>query len=368
MRVLLLGATGVLGRRAAAELLRQPDVEELWLSGRNGAEVSALADAFGGNSGRVHALPLDLSKNPSLNPGSEPVDVVVSCAGPDYETELAGATVAVDAGSHYVSLCDEYEPAEEVQGLDRRAREAGVTVISGCGVSPGITNLLIAHAVDDADKVESIEISLASSSAETDGEATAKHLLYCLTHKALVVRDGRETVQRAGSSPKLVFFPEPVGWVETFYIGHPEVLTLPPVYPNLSNLEYRLGLAERVTMDAARAFAFMPFSEREPARRLFLTLTRPARPVIDRLPPKGPAWSAVRVDVRIAGTTVSLGVADKMANLTSVPLTLAALRLGRKEALATGVVPVERAFEVNGFLRDLVKRGIGVAELEPAPV
>lgn len=368
MRVLLLGATGALGRRTAAELLRQPDVEELWLSGRDERKIATLATFFGGISDRLRVFPLDLARDPDLRLDSRAPDVVVSTAGPVYETELAGVRASVEAGSSYVSLCDEYEPARSVRGLDAAARSAGVTVVSGCGLSPGITNLLVAHVSPDRGSVESVDIALAASSAETQGEATARHLLYCLSLDAPVLRDGRLLKERAGSAPKLVFFPEPVGWVETFSCGHPEILTMPDTFPNLSYMQFRLGLAERVTMDMARAFSAVPVSAKESVRRLFLTLSKPMRPLVDRLPPKGGPWSGARVDVRSGATIVSLGVADKMVNLTSVPLTLAALRLGRKEALDTGVVPVEQAFDVNGFLRDLVKRGIGIAQLEPAPV
>ena len=370
MRVLLLGATGSLGRRAAAELLRQPEVEQLWLSGRDERAVSELSRRFDHNSGRVHPLPLGLLDNPDLRTPDGPADVVASCAGPAYETEFAAARAAVEAGSSYVSLGDDSGAVDDVFSLDADARAAGVTIVSGCGVSPGITNLLIAHATPDTGSVDTVDIALARSSAESEGFATARHFLYELSQEAVVIKDSRPQVKKAGSSPKLVFFPEPVGWVETFHCGHPEIDTLPMQYPNLSYLEFRLGLTERITMDTARAFTATPLARVERARRLFATATAPVRPFLDRLPPKGPAWTAARVDVTTnnGSETISLGVADKLVNFASVPLTLAALRVGRKEVAGPGVLSIEQAFDVSAFLHDLIKRGIGIARLEPRPV
>ena len=335
-------------------------------AGTNGG-LSPSSDSTEEGAGFGPSLSI-LRRDPDFRLDGRGPDVVVSCAGPVHNTEVPAARAAVAAGSSYVSLCDEYEPAEEVLALSDEALAAGVTVVSGCGLSPGITNLLVAHAAPAPEAVYSIQVSLAASSAETDGDATARHLLYALSRPAPVVRDGRLQTERGGSAPRLVFFPEPIGWVETFNCGHPETLTMRDVYPNLSNLNFRLGLSERVTMDTARAFAFTPLARSDSGRKLLLSMSRPLRPLIDRLPPRGAAWSGVRVDVRSKTDTFSLGVADRMTNLTSVPLTLAALRLGRGDVKGNGVLPVEKAFEVGDFLKDMVRRGIGVGRLEPAPV
>jgi hypothetical protein len=269
-------------------------------------------------------------------------------------------------------LCDEAVPYEEVLSLEESAVSAGITIVSGCGLSPGITNMLVAHAGKELDEIEGVEIAVGRSSSESTGPATARHFLFELASDAFVIEDGQRRSKKAGTGPKLVYFPEPVGWVETFRCGHPEVLSLPGIYSSLESCEFRIGLVERITMDTARAFAATPLVKNERARRAFVSATRPLRPFIDRLPPTGPPWTAVRVDVRgsVGGshTTISLGVADRLANFASIPLTLAALRLGAGRHRGPGLKTPERAFEVGPFLHDLSRRGIGIARLEPKPV
>lgn len=370
MRILLVGATGAAGRRTAAELLRQPEVEHLVLAGRNETAVTRLAHALGRGSNRVGSRTADLTAAGPHDFGG--VDVVVSCAGPHYETEEPSVRAAIAAGVSYVSLCDEHAALQEVQLLDREAKGAGVTIVNGFGLSPGITNMLVAHAARELDDIEAIDIALARSSAETNGPASARHFLYELGYEAPMVQDHQPQVAKAGTSPKLVYFPEPVGWVETFRSGHPEVVTLPVRYPALQSLQFRIGLIERITMDTVRAFSATPLVRNERARRTFISATRPLRPLIDRLPPSGPPWTAARVDVKGSKDSnpvqISLGTLDRLLNFASVPLTLAALRLGSGDVAGPGVRMPEEAFDAGRFLSDLVKRGIGIARLEPNPV
>ena len=370
MRVFLLGATGAAGRRTAAELLRQPEVDELALSARDATALESLARSMGGGSDRVRALAGDV-RDEAFAEKLAGADVVVSAAGPFYETEVAAVEAAIAAGVSYVSLCDELTPFEDVQALDSRARHADVTIVSGCGLSPGITNLLVAHAERELDRIDAVDISIARSSTESTGLATARHFLYELSADAVELEDGQRIVQRAGTSPKLVYFPEPVGWVETFFCGHPEVVTLPAMFPSIESIEFRIGLVERITMDIARAFSATPAAQSEAARRAFVAFTRPVRPLIDRLPPTGPPWTAARVDAHgMRGgnpATISLGVVDRLLNFASIPLALATLRLSGG-AKRSGIVPPEEAFDVPSFLADLTRRGISLARLEPRPV
>ncbi|MDQ4095685.1 MAG: saccharopine dehydrogenase NADP-binding domain-containing protein [Actinomycetota bacterium] len=371
MRVFLLGASGAAGRRTAAELLRQPEVDELVLSGRDADAIANLERSMGAGSDRVRSFSSDV-RDERLVSHLRGADVVVSCAGPSYETEMPAVQAALAAGVSFVSLCDEHVPFEGVHGLQDRARDAGITIVSGCGLSPGITNLLVAYATRELDSVDAVDISLARSSTESTGLASARHFLYELSVDAIALEDRQRVTERAGTGPKLVYFPEPVGWVETFFCGHPEVVTLPRTHPSIEAIEFRIGLIERITMDTARAFSATPAAASDTARRAFVKLTRPLRPLIDRLPPTGPPWTAARVDTHGLrnGTpaTISLGVVDRLLNFASIPLTLAALRLGDESTATTGVLPPEEAFDVPTFLRDLTQRGISIARLEPRPV
>jgi saccharopine dehydrogenase-like NADP-dependent oxidoreductase len=367
VKVLVAGVAGVVGRRVAGELAREAGVERLVVTARSQESADKVASLLG--SDRVVGAALDLQDARRFVQLARDVDIVVCAAGPHYRFEIEAARAAIDAGTHYISLNDDQSATDRVTALDGAARDAGVTVISGCGVSPGLTNLLVALGAREMEKVEEIDVALAASSADAPGPGTQLHFFAQMSEPAAGISDHSTQIVRAGTSPRLIYFPDPVGWVETFRSGHPEVSTLPSEYPGLASLRYRVGLTERAAMDVVRASAVAGLLKTESGRTRMLTLAEPMRPVLEMLPPRGAPWTAARIDVRGPSggrqTTVSLAVVDHLSNLATVPLVCGALEILAGK-VPTGVVVPERAFDPGAFLETVAERGIRVARLDPA--
>ena len=359
MRILILGAAGRTGRRTAAELARHEEVTDLIVSGLDYEPLHRFASLFGE---RVRPARVDAQDSDDVRDAGSQADVVINCAGPAHLTEIPAVKGAIEAAVVYVSLCDDYAAAGEVAALDERARSTGALVIPGCGLAPGISTMLARLARDELDEVGEVELSLAPSFGDLPTEAHATHLVHALSSPVPEVSENEERVADSGGSPHLVYFPEPVGWVETIACAHADMHNLRS--PDLRALTVRLGLTERAAMDALRALTLSPFSSFRAARR---TLA-----VAQSLPPRGPQWSAARVDVvgnsggRTA--TVSLGVVDHLINLATAPLTQAAVELGSGRVKGSGVKSADQVFDPRAFLAALGARGISVARLEPALV
>lgn len=372
MNALVLGATGAMGRRVAAELARSDEVTSLTVAGREQARAESVAALLGGAQRNVRAITLNLDEADTLVSTLRENDVVVSCCGPTYlfETRLVAAAVA--AKVPYVSLFDDHMILDQVAAHGPAAERAEVTIVPGCGLSPGITNLMAVLGARELKEVAEIEVAVAASSADSEGPAAALHLLALMTSDAPFVSDHQGSVAKAGTAPRLIFFPEPVGWAETFRIGHPEVETLAHRFPGLRSLSFRLGLTEKVAMDVLRASVATGLLKSERSRQRFSALTGPVRPILERIPPRGAPWTSARVDVRgksegkAAGVT--LGVTDHLSNLACIPLAVAAVELGSKRAVRHGVNPPDEVFEPAAFFKKLGARGVRIARLQPYPV
>jgi lysine 6-dehydrogenase len=371
VKVLLLGGTGAHGKRVAAELARSEEVDQIVAAGRDFETIRRLAAALGGPRGKVRPEVVDLNEAGALRGPASGVHVIASCAGPS-SFEQSAIEQAIDLGVPYVSLCNDETVTTRLVGLDQSARDAGVPVVSGCGFSPGVTNFLVGLACEELEDVDEIEIDVAASAEDAEGDSTMDAFLVDLNRDAQFVSDHVRVTEPAGSSPKLAYFPEPVGWVETFRSGHPEIHTLLRRRPRLRSLQFRIGLTERAAMDAARASKAVGVGRTVTGRRGRLKLSRALRGVLTALPPRGPSWTAARVDVwgtaNGRSTTISLGVVDHLANLTSVPLAHAVTELGSGRAGKHGVHPPDEMFEPKPFLRALARRGVRMARLEPEPV
>lgn len=357
MRLLLLGATGEMGGRAAAELLRHREVEQLTLAGRNADRLVQLSDRLRGHP-QLHTACFDIHSAGELRSQMARHDVVASCAGPGYELEVPCVEAALEVRRHYVSLNDDAEAAATARSLSAGA-EDDLRIISGCGASPGLSNLLVALASLELDRVEEVLVAVGASTRDAGGPAADLHFVTMLTNG---------TPQRGPGSraPHPVYFPEPVGWMETFACSHPEELAFGAATAGGAVVEFRIGLAEKAVMDAVRATVATRLTANEAAKRAWLKLARPVRPLLEQLSPGQGGWTAIRVDVhgRTGGRsrTLSYGVVDRLGNLVSIALAEAAVRLAHADG--PGQTP-EEAFDPRSFLSAVADRGVRFGRLEP---
>lgn len=362
MRILLLGASGHIGRHCATELLRYAEVQQLTLAGRDAEPLERMANRMRGRA-ELKVESFDI-KSGELAAHAGRHDRVVSCAGPGYQLETACVDAALEAGVHYVSLNDDLTAAHEVAGRDAAAVARGVKILSGCGAAPGLTDLLVALAAEEMDTVEEVEISFAASSADGGGTATDLHFIAMLDRAA---RDGIQQLEEGARAPHPVFFPNPVGWIETFPCGHPEQLSVTRNHPQLTSFRFRIGLAEKAVMDVIRAGIAARLTSGEARRRLWLRSAAPVRPLLEKLSPKAAPWTGLRTDIRGdrggRNKTMSYAVVDHLANLASITLARAAIDLPAGEPY--GVLSADRVFEPRSFLRKLAARGLTFARLEP---
>lgn len=350
MRALVIGASGQVGRRAAGELARSDDVDELTVTTASQSSSDWIAGALGQDRDRIARATIDATRGEDVRRLAEHHDVVVNAAGPAHLTEIATLRGAIDAGVAYVSLCDDADAFHHAATLSGDAEQARITAVPGCGLAPGLTNLLARAASEDLDAVERIEISEALSLNDTFGSATLRSVI-----QALRRRDGG-----ADSAPHLAYFPEPVGWVETFRCPHPEVDAVRRT-TGADAVRFGIGLAERAGMDAVR-LAAAAGAEAAGADAIL-----GARAFLASIPPRTAPWSAVRVDVwgRREGRVecVSLGIADHIVNAAATTLARAAVEVTRGDV--SGVRSLEDVVDARAFLRDIIARGVRVARLEP---
>jgi len=372
LSVLVLGATGAMGRRAAAELARAPEVARVMVAGRSRSALDQVHSFLGGPSGKAEPVVLRSPNAADLAELFGRVDAVASCVGPAGPSELQFVEAALAAGVPYASLCDDPHITRSALELGATARADRPAVVLGCGLRPGVTNLLFELAASDMDTVESAAIAVAGSVSSEEGPASELHYLKCLEEDVAVLSEGRLERNPAGSAPHLVYFPDPVGWVETFPCAHPEIFTLQRTTPSLQSLEWRFGLVERPAMDSLRAAAALGLGRSDGRRRGWLRLSTSFKPLLERFAAGRGGWSAARVDVwgTRAGRSVETAVAvvDHLSNLVTVTLAHVTLELARRNIDRPGVWAPEEVLSPSAVLGHLARRGVRIARLQPAVV
>lgn len=369
MRFVVFGGGGDMGRRAVEELARTPGVTRVAVADRDLEAARGAADraaAVAAPGCRVEAVAVDV-----LRPGAAAAqmaqhDVAVGAAGPFYLLEEPLVRAAIEARRPYVSLCDDHDAARRVLDLDERARAAGVTVLTGLGWTPGLTNLCVRHAADRMERVEAAHIAWAGSSADARGWAVVLHTMHIFSGKVTSFAAGRWEEVPAGSGAEPVRFPPPLGLVTVFHVGHPEPVTLPRFLPDLQEVRLKGGLTEPVLNRLAVAFGRWGLMATHRRRRLVGAVLRPLLPLLERVgAPSQPASGlVVRVRGRREGQPVErvYRAAAPMARLTAVPLAVGALWMAQGKIQGPGVLAPEAPGgpEPEAFFRELESRGVRI--------
>ena len=229
MKVLVLGS-GIIGSGAVRQLVKYSDASVV-NADIDLARAEAVAEKFGKD--RVKARRLDIDDHAGFVKfikGENP-DIVASTIGPFYRNAGKVYKACIAAGKDCVDVCDDIDGVSQALALHAEARAAGITIVSGLGDSPGLTNILAKYCCDQLDSVEDINVFWVAPLSEV-GLAQYFHGIHCFAfphqyvNGKLVDLDGRVTME----------FDEPIGKIELLYCDHPEPFTLPRYVSGVKNV------------------------------------------------------------------------------------------------------------------------------------
>jgi short subunit dehydrogenase-like uncharacterized protein len=147
--VVVLGATGVTGRRVAA-YLAEVDGEARWAAaGRDAGRVGSVLAGEGVSA--PETIVADVSDPGSLSALAARTTVVLNVVGPYTPTAPAVIAACVDAGAHYADLTGEIPLVRRmIEEFHDRAAEAGVKIVQVCGFEAMPPDVCVGLAIDAA--------------------------------------------------------------------------------------------------------------------------------------------------------------------------------------------------------------------------
>jgi saccharopine dehydrogenase-like NADP-dependent oxidoreductase len=367
-KVLVLGC-GEMGEEAIPDLYRSGKFGELAVGTRSLDKARQLLSKLQGQPTKVSAFALDLQHAPDLPETMKGFDVVVNCVGPNYKYEVLVAKAAIRARVPLVDINDDYTTTLEMFDLDEAARKSGIAIILGLGASPGVNNVLVRAAANQLDDVEEIHTAWVMSGSDPGGPALSYHLLYSLSGRALTYQDGKFVEVRSFVDGKeRLEFPEPVGAIDVYYIGHPESITLARVFKGARVADDKATFHPAIVNDWIVGLGTMAREAGGPVRvngqdvdpwDFAAALLHQRCHSLKDVPQQG----ALRVEVkgRKGNKTrkVFFSSAGRIAQGTGIPASIGAQMLVEGKVEGVGVLPPEACIEPTGFLYELLSRNIG---------
>jgi len=214
MKALVLGC-GKIGPVAAKDLAESMGSIEVVVADKDGKKAEKVSEEIGRDN--VSWVQLDiLNSRESVN-ALKDYDLVLGFLPGSIGYHLV--KTCVDAGK---DLVDVSFMSENPLGLNDEALKANVTVIPDCGLAPGISNVLVGHAVEKLDGVQHVHIMVGGLPEEPVPPLgyiitwSPESLIDEYTRKARIVREGEIVEVEALSDLEPVDFPG-VGRLEAFY-------------------------------------------------------------------------------------------------------------------------------------------------------
>jgi lysine 6-dehydrogenase len=357
MKILVMGGAGDMGSKTVEDLAAKTGVERVTIGDRDLAGAEELAARLSGSSAGVVALGVDAMDHSSMVEAMRGHDVVASALGPFFLFETRLVKAALEAGVDYISICDDWCAVQDtIIRFDVPARESGRMVITGCGVSPGMSNIAVRFLAEQLDRARRADILVYMPMDSGEGEAVTQHTLFIFGTVVPVFRDGATIMLPAGSLRRTVEFPR-FGPLKVWNIGHGEPVTVPRHIPELEEVNILLGMGKgtEVVVALGRLGAFSTPRRIEKMSKLFMKLF-PSKP--------GPAPDgAMRVDVigEKDGSTVTLTLCGvgTMRDATGIALSIGARLLAAKQLTTQqgGVYGPEGCFDPGGFLAMAAESG-----------
>ncbi len=374
MKIIVLGGGGAMGRITVRDLTESPIVSEVVIGETNLKQAENVAKWAG--SEKVSSHKVDVTSREKLIKFISDADVVANAA--PYHLNMDVTKAAIEAKKPLTDLGGVYYTTLEQLKLDKEARKANVSVILGCGVAPGIADILAKYGADKLSHVNEVHIRYGEVNLEPAKYKWAfRTVLEEYTTGPVVYSNGKFKKLQPFSGKHVFKFPEPLGERFCCYALYSGIATLPKA----------IGKGVRV-VDCAmsyvkedeqriRVLSEMGLTRKEPVEidgakvspREFLIRCAPSPDVNVR--------DIAGIAVEVSGEENQLKTkytysliykyheaysVSALAYLTGMPMSIIVQMLAKGDITEKGVLPAETSVKAEQFFAELAKRGVKIVE------
>lgn len=213
MKTLIIGC-GPMGQAAAIEMLREKELEKLCIIDIDEEKLKLAREKL--RDDRIETLKMDVKNKVELERLASGNDCAIIALPHKLVVQVDDA--CINAGIHVVDLA--YEP-EQLE-LNDKALDKGVMLVPGCGVAPGLSNILAKYGTYRMDRVESIKIRVGGipinpkPPLEYGKFFSMESVINEYTNPVRIIIDGKLINVPALSGLEKIELPE-VGVLECFY-------------------------------------------------------------------------------------------------------------------------------------------------------
>ncbi len=240
-KIVVVGATGYTGRQTSEKILEMLIGQgefRLVIAGREKRALERLSMDLGKRFRQpIDIMSFDVSDTKSLRVMCDGAAVVVNCSSPYKELGVPLMLSAINAKAHLIDPSDEFPYLELCSTRPSPAAEAGVAVVNGVAVNPGLVDLMVNVAARKWEPVGGVHVLYVYRDLpDSGGMRRSMSETLCAPCKAFVDR-GARTVTLGQKRD----FTWPGGTMKGRRISGGEMFLLPRQLPDVRTVEtYRV--------------------------------------------------------------------------------------------------------------------------------
>jgi lysine 6-dehydrogenase len=377
MQLSVIGA-GAIGSAIAMNLVGQEDVTSVRICDANARSLQRLASTI--DNEKLHSFQVNARDVDALAPVIRGSQCVIAAVGYDQLPELA--RIAVRSGAHYCDLGGSDENVAAILPQAAPAREAGRWIVPGCGLAPGLVNVLCMLGIEQFDRVAGAFIRIGSLPVHPRAPFdfslswSARRILDDYTLPVRLIEDQEVRICEPMTGDESIEFDEPFGQLEAFYtagglLRMPDELQGKVGSLNLKTIRWPghadrirfllgLGFGESKSIDVRTHLTYRDLL----LRRMKQRLAEPQEDVVlMRIVIQGEVGGQERTlrYEMVEGGDADLGL-NAMRRCTSIPATVIACQLASGMAPGGGAATPEFVISRASFLRELRNQGLNIRE------
>lgn len=238
-RILIIGGYGNFGSYIAKRLAGNANIQ-LVIAGRSQEKAAEFCTTLGAyNVAEPSALDIFDSLEQRLKDLMP--DLVIHTSGPFQGQPYTVAKACIAAGCHYVDLADGREFVTGIKEVTEKAKEAGVSIITGASSVPCLSASLLDHYLHHFGKLEDVEYAITTTQHNNRGVGTTAAILSYVGKPFTTVSMGKKRTIFGWQSLKRRHFGE-LGWRYLANCNIPDLDLFPERYPDLKTIRFYAGL------------------------------------------------------------------------------------------------------------------------------
>ncbi|MBU6427563.1 MAG: saccharopine dehydrogenase NADP-binding domain-containing protein, partial [Cyanobacteria bacterium REEB65] len=243
---------------------------------------------------------VDVTNSAELRALFDAHDIILNCTS--YRFGLAITECAIAAGKSMLDLGGLYNTPKQL-AMNVQAQNAGVTIVLGCGATPGITNLMARRGAQQMDSVDEVHIHFATYRAIAPSAGLLDTVLdeFSPATTRFYFEDGRFHEVPPFYGEKEVAFAHPVNRAKTYVVPHSEVHTLPKTIPGVKRVDVR-GCWRPETMQALKLFNDLGLLDATPLAEQLAPKAFLRQFCLERVPKKDEGTWAFLLNVEVVGS------------------------------------------------------------------